>query len=375
MTACSGCHAHPDAGGSSDIFNHQVFVATQFGATNTVPSFIREDGPVLEVRFKYHPDGTRDGGVRQLFTIAGRSDAPGCVLAQPDFEAEAARNNLAFRIPTPTFGGGLIAAVPDAAILQNLAENAAAKRALGIAGRVNRNANDGTIGRFGWKAQTPSLMLFAAEAYNVEQGVTNEGFPTEISQAPGCLFNPTPEDETDLAGATPADVASNVVKFARFMQFLAPPAPAVPTASTERGRVLFTTVGCALCHTPTLTTGASTVAALANQPVNLFSDLALHRMGSGLADDIVQGAAGRDEFRTAPLWGLGQRVFFLHDGRTQDLQEAIDAHLSPVSGPVGPSRPPTKDPYGPSEANHVILRFLALTPEEKQDLLNFLRSL
>ena len=87
-------------------------------------------------------------------------------------------------------------------------------------------------------------------------------------------------------------------------------------------------MGCALCHTPSLTTGKSPVPALSNKPVPLFSDLLVHNMGSGLADDIIQGSAGPDEFRTAPLWGIGKRIFFLHDGRTKDLLQAIEAHAS-----------------------------------------------
>ena len=107
-----------------------------------------------------------------------------------------------------------------------------------------------------------------------------------------------------------------------------------------------------------LKTGNSTVAALRYQEVNLFSDLALHQMGKDLADGIIQGEAQGDEFRTAPLWGLGQRIFFLHDGRTTDLIEVIQAHGS-----------------SSSEAKKVIKNFNALDEGAKQDLLNFLRSL
>jgi CxxC motif-containing protein (DUF1111 family) len=99
-------------------------------------------------------------------------------------------------------------------------------------------------------------------------------------------------------------------------------------------------------------------AALSNQPVNLFSDLLLHHMGQGLADGITQGSAGPDEFRTAPLWGLGQRIFFLHDGRANNLLDAIEAHEGKGS-----------------EANSVIDRFNKLKVEEKQNVLIFLRSL
>ena len=103
---------------------------------------------------------------------------------------------------------------------------------------------------------------------------------------------------------------------------------------------------------------------LANKDVNLYSDLALHNMGPGLADDIAQGLATGDEFRTAPLWGVGTRAFFLHDGRTTNLIEAIRAHRS-----AGNSS------YGPSEANAVIANYDALSAAQQQDLLNFLRSL
>src|SRR3981189_2568244 len=97
-------------------------------------------------------------------------------------------------------------------------------------------------------------------------------------------------------------------------------------ASINNGRALFVFTGCALCPTPTLTTGSSSTAALSHQPANLFSDLAVHHRGSNLADGVTQGTAGPDEFRTAPLWGMGQRLFFLHDGRTSDLLHAIGAH-------------------------------------------------
>jgi CxxC motif-containing protein (DUF1111 family) len=104
-----------------------------------------------------------------------------------------------------------------------------------------------------------------------------------------------------------------------------------------------------------------------------FSDYALHNMGSTLADGISQGLAGPDEFRTAPLWGLGQRLFFLHDGRTSDLLQAIVAHSD--CGQPGPQTNFFNRGSCQSEANAVIGRFNALTNPQKQDILNFLRSL
>ncbi|HXC67895.1 MAG TPA: hypothetical protein VN638_10785, partial [Nitrospiraceae bacterium] len=111
LDSCVGCHAHPAAGGSSPFVNPQVELAKKYGANNDLPSFIKSDGPVREARFKHNPDGTADGGVHALFTIAGRSDAPGCFLQQPDFRTAVARQNVVFRIPTPLFGAGLIEAI------------------------------------------------------------------------------------------------------------------------------------------------------------------------------------------------------------------------------------------------------------------------
>jgi CxxC motif-containing protein (DUF1111 family) len=379
--ACLACHSQPAPGGTSPAMNPSSAVATLNGAKNTVPWFITQNGPIREARFKRNPDGTNDGGVHDLFVITGRSDAAGCNISQPTFTpagnpltGQGGNRNIIFRIPTPVFGAGLIEAIADSAILANMNAEASRKRGLRISGHpnahlsgnANRSANDGTITRFGWKAQNKSLLLFAAEAYNVEMGVTNQIFPQERDETPGCLFNATPEDTLNFTATPNTAVLSDIEAFADFMRMLAPPAPAPDTESIVNGRAAFGRIGCALCHTPSFTTGkmiasgSPTVpsAALSNQTVNLFSDLLVHQMGRNLADGITQGGAGPDEFRTAPLWGVGQRVFFLHDGRTNNLVEAIRAHRSPGS-----------------EANLVIERFNRLLEREQQDIINFLRSL
>jgi CxxC motif-containing protein (DUF1111 family) len=289
--------------------------------------------------------------------ITGRSDAAGCNMKQEDFSD---LSNLAFRIPTPLFGLGLVEAIPDTTLSDNLAALASQKAALGITGRLNVNGNDGTVTRFGWKAQNKSLPIFAAEAYNVETGITNQLFPQERNETPGCMFNTTPEDTVGFDSGSSDDV----VLFSAFIRFSAPPERGEITDSVRAGEQVFSQVGCHLCHTPTLRTGTSPIAALSEQDVELYSDLALHHMGSILADDVQQGVAQGDEFRTAPLWGLGQRIFFLHDGRTKDLLEAIRMHA------YGGSRP-----YPPSEANLVIRRFNSLNVTQQQNLLDFLRSL
>jgi CxxC motif-containing protein (DUF1111 family) len=353
--SCASCHRFPASGGSSPATNPQMSFAN---SKNSIPPFITQNGPVREVRYRYNSDGSRDGGVHDLFTMAGRPDSPStCNMQQPDFSR---LSNLSFRIPTPTFGLGLIEAIPESTLINNLAANPGIKSLLGISGRLNVNGNDGTITRFGWKAQNKSLQIFAGEAYNVEQGVTNPLFPQERNETPGCMINGTPEDHINFETGEHDDVGL----FAAFMRFLAPPDRGLATASVTAGANTFVTVGCAVCHTPALQTGNSSVDALSGKPVPLYSDLAVHAMGPGLADDIIQGVAQGDEFRTAPLWGLGQRIFLLHDGRTTDLVEAIQDHASPRN---------TK--FGPSEANTVIRRFNNLSTADQQNVLNFLRSL
>jgi CxxC motif-containing protein (DUF1111 family) len=380
--SCSSCHSQPAVGGTSPsqtVFpyigpNPETQVYNLAGARNVLPSFITPDGPVREARFKFflNPDGSLssvpDGGVHDLFTITGRFDASNCAIGQPNFAHNLALGNVIFRIPTPIFGAGLIENIDDATILASMNGNALLKQFLGISGHPNRNGNDGTIARFGWKAQIKSLEIFAGEAYNVEMGVSNELFQTE-RPSPGqglpatCLLNPTPEDTTHFVPGTPnAQVPSDVTQFAIFMRTLAPPTPSTTTpggtTSIASGSQVFAGVGCALCHTPKVRTAESSVTpGLSQVDANLFSDLLVHHMGTNLADGVSQGNAGLDEFRSAPLWGLGQRIFFLHDGRTTDLLDAIRQHAS----------------YG-SEANGVIARFRALMESQKQDLLNFLRS-
>ena len=376
LDGCGGCHAQPAIGGSSPATNPQVAFASKDGGIDTVPSFITLHGPIREARLVRNPDGTPDGGVAALFTIAGREGAKHCRLQQPDFATEVAKNNVIFRIPTPVFGAGLIEQIEDTTIVANMAANSNTKQQLGIRGRANvsvsgrtisgapnRNGNDGTITRFGWKAQNVSLLIFAGEAYNVEMGISNELFQNEREQDPDCYFASVPNDVQNMEALTALTGMTGIQNFANFQRLLAPPTPSSDTPggarSIARGRAAFESTGCALCHSPTLrTSDTAALAVLRNQAANLFSDLLVHDMGGGLADGVSQGQAGPRDFRTAPLWGLGQRVFFLHDGRTADLGEAIQAHASDGS-----------------EANSVINSFNTLSESTKQDIFNFLRSL
>jgi CxxC motif-containing protein (DUF1111 family) len=383
--SCSSCHAQPSIGGSSPSTtafpfigpNPETQVTTENSLQNPFPSFITIDGPAREARFKFflNRDGSMnqnmpDGGVHDLWVISGRPDAGSCSIQQPDFAHNLKIGNVIFRIPTPVFGAGLIENIPDETILANMNANPALKRFAGISGHPNRNGNDGTISRFGWKAQNKSLEVFSGEAYNVEMGITNELFmnerasPDEAGLPANCRVNATPEDVTDMTAIQTTGVPSDTVGFAMFMRLLAPPTPSTTepggAKSIADGAHLFNQIGCALCHTPTLKTGTSKfTASLSNADVNLYSDLLVHNMGSNLADGVSQGGAAGDEFRTAPLWGLGQRAFFLHDGRSNDLIDTISQHAGRGS-----------------EANGVVHLFQHnLTPQQQQDVLNFLRSL
>jgi hypothetical protein len=165
---CARCHAAPVVGGSSPATNPQVTDGKAQGATNVIPTFITATGPVREARFIYFTDASGNpitsqpnGGVMPLFTIAGRTDSGSCTTAfiqQPNFANAQTKNNVVFRIPTPLFGLGLVENIDDSALQQVLTQHYSGPYYVG--GTFNRSPNDGTISRFGWKAQNKSLELF-----------------------------------------------------------------------------------------------------------------------------------------------------------------------------------------------------------------------
>jgi CxxC motif-containing protein (DUF1111 family) len=367
--SCASCHAQPANGGSSPLSNPLFAVFHASGATNTMPSFITTSGPVLNARFPFQSDHlTPDGQMKQLFTIAGRSDASGCTISQPDFTTAKNNNNLVFRQPIPLFGDGLIDQIPDSAIRANMNANTALKQSLGISGHPNINPADANIKKFGWKAQIKTLKEMSALEQQVQKGVTNTFFPNELDETPGCVFNGVPEDSSNynaMSNAVPArdQFPGDAQRAALFVRLLDQPVPVASISGNSNGQKQFNAVGCVLCHTQSFTTTKSTMLA-DNITVNLFSDLLVHHMGACLADNIVQGAAQGDEFRTAPLWNVGQRKFFLHDGRTTDIVQAVEAHFCTA-----------KQGYGPSEANAVINAFNALTQGNQVAIITWLRNL
>jgi CxxC motif-containing protein (DUF1111 family) len=292
--SCVACHSSPVAGGASAIN------VTRFGMT---------------VHGKFDALDSLGGSLLQENAI---------VPEVQEFVPSVA-NVVIHRNSTPLFGLGLMEAIPDSEIVRN-ARQYGNERINGRVGWVTDVVSGKRMaGRFGWKAQQATVTAFAADAYRNEMGVTNKYFPTE--NAPNGNqellkkydFVQDPEDQ-----ATATSLA-DFEKVANFMRFLAPPPASKPTPATASGRMIFDTLGCALCHTPVMRTGYSSIAAFNNKPVWLYSDLLLHDMGS-LGDGIVQETATGRDFRTPPLWGIAQSAPYLHDGRALTIDEAIKAH-------------------------------------------------
>ncbi len=267
-------------------------------------------------------------------------------------EADPPEGDKGLRTTPDVLGFGLLDAVPDAAIVA-LADPDD-RDGDGISGRVNRFF-DGRIGRFGRKALVPTLREFNDGAYLAEQGVTNPAAPTEESIGGQPIpdgVDPAPDPEINLRALDVTDA---------FVRFLAPPAPAKKSEAIERGKRVFSKIGCDRCHVPVLRTEDHPIDALRFKEVAAYTDLLLHDMGPDLAD-VCMGLATPSEFRTEPLMGLRfsedieeGEARFLHDGRAKTIGEAIRLH----GGEAAASRD----------------RFVALSEEEREALLKFLRSL
>jgi CxxC motif-containing protein (DUF1111 family) len=322
--ACATCHNNPVGGTTGRA-------ETRFG---------RNSGG------SFDPLANLGGSLLQDHAIGAVADG---FVFQPEVVPNEA-NVIAGRITTQLFGLGLVDAVPDQELLQLARLEAAASPATGgTPSRVTEIRTGLTrVGRFGWKAQVPTLHQFSGDAYLNEMGITNPEFPDENCPQGDCaaLFhNPAPGLNDDGGG---------VVKFTDFMTLLGPPPRGPVSLQSIVGSGIFVTIGCANCHTPVLATGDSPVPALSRKLFQPFSDFLLHDMGS-LGDGIVQGAAASRQMRTAPLWGVRTRTKLLHDGRATSIPAAILAH----------------DGQGRAARD----RFQSLSPGAQQALLAFLDSL
>jgi cytochrome c551/c552 len=351
--SCVACHSAPVPGGASTINT------TRFGQN---------------IGGRFDPLVSLGGSQLHQFAIN-----PAAMELVPGLANVVARRNS-----TPIFGLGLIEAITDSTIIAN-------RRQYGndqIDGRVamvnDVVAGRRMVGRFGWKSQHATLLSFSADAYHNEMGITNRHFREE--NAPNGNLNvlnqfDTRIDPEDDGRGQPLPAFESV---AHFMRLLGPP-PArrliVPTITptgaptttatksittvskltttvskpiTPDGQFLFSSVGCAQCHTPMLRTGFNPIGALNFKEVWLYSDLLLHKMGS-LADGIVQADATGSEFRTPPLWGAAFSAPYLHDGRAPTIDAAIRAH--------------------DGEGRLVKERYQRLTPAQQKLLTDFVLSL
>ena len=274
---------------------------------------------------------------------------------------------VSHRLPPPVFGVGLVEAITDSTILAN--EDAGDGDGDGISGRVNwvtppafvpatePGAGPGLrVGRFGRKAQVSSLLQQTVDAYHQDMGITSSFRSVENTNPLSNVVVP------GLDGAPDPEVGGQAVNdVMQYMRMLAPPSPGEMTPRREQGATLFATATCASCHIPSLRTGAHEIEALADRDVALFSDLLLHDLGDGLADNRPDGGADGHEWRTAPLWGLriareflNGALFLLHDGRARSVEEAVRLHGGEAAG--------ARD------------AFVAMSADERAALLDFVES-
>jgi hypothetical protein len=385
--SCAGCHSQPAIGGGGLFINEiRVRNNTQPGPVHifAVDNFLR-NGPQMQGNTLVFPKGIQ--GEPQGCPIT----APGCQLSACQQE-EAAKTTYSTSLVTcdstsadfhsggncvvgrsalPLFGDGLVEAVSD-----DTFDQIAKSEPPQIHGTVKMVTESFTnvahVGRFGWKDDHATLRGFAGDAYLNEMGITNPDNQQEVSQ---CAANQKDYgiqlEDTGVEDTTGPDKRADIDRFSDFMRGLAPPPRLPQNGSAQTGANLFTSMGCAGCHTPSIrtasnpasfifaTTGGAPISqtlsqALANQTFHPYSDFLLHDMGS-LGDGITSGAAGPTMMRTAPLWGLRAKSQFLHDGRAADIPTAITLH----------------DGQGKPAAQ----AFGALNAQQQQDIVNFLDTL
>ena len=341
-TSCASCHAVPVAGGSSKLYRN--FYIARVGAGNSQSNFPTMPSPVVPS----YGGSNHEGATFSLTN--GRFVVPETFFGVDVISAQ--RNGL------PIFGVGLFEFISDQTILANTDPNDLDGD--GISGRFN--TDNGTLGRFGVKAQSNNIELFTRAPLQNQMGITSDPFlgsAGTVSYAHAAFqasANPN-LPTTDNDGVPDPEINSgDLGDLIAFTRFLAPPEPKPFNASAANGELLFEDIGCAKCHMPELESSRG--------PVRAYTDLLLHDMGPDLADELNFGIpqfATADlfrtghEFRTQPLWGVSLSGPFLHDGRARTLEEAITMH----GGEAQASRD----------------EFLALTPVERDDIISFLEHL
>ncbi|HEY2955329.1 MAG TPA: di-heme oxidoredictase family protein [Candidatus Eisenbacteria bacterium] len=319
--ACGECHEDPVLGAAGDEVELHVAALRPDGFCDPLAD---SGGPVIQQ--KVTP------ALEQALGI-DREPVP------------ATATGRASRSTPSVLGFGLLDAVPDREILSRA--DPRDRDHDGISGRPNRFF-DGRLGRFGRKALVPTLREFNAGAFTIEMGITTPATPAEETVAGRPLpagVDPTPEPELSEEDLGLAD---------DFVRFSAPPLPLPLDHEGERGKLVFGSIGCASCHTPSLSTGQNKVRALSYKRVDAYTDLLLHDMGPERAD-ICLGLAQPSEFRTEPLMGLRLKKTFMHDAAATTVEEAIELHGG--------------------EATAARNKFRRLGPRERSALLEFLSAL
>jgi CxxC motif-containing protein (DUF1111 family) len=310
--SCAACHAIPGIGGWGTATTLRV---ARQNANGTVHTY--KDGPIVPL------------------------------FSNPDHECQAVipadANIFSRRLPISTFGSGLIDAIADDQLVA--LEDPGDRDGDGIRGRaarvLDRESGLIRIGRFGWKAQQASLLVFAAEAYRHELGVTNELYPADgvigvsAERVRQCDTVADPEDQRQVATGL-----RSIDTFVAFMKSLPAPEPPADTSDTTVGAAHFRASGCTTCHRPQV------------GDAHAWSDFLLHDIGTG--DGIPEGDAGPREMRTAALWGIRWRSMYLHDGSAGSIEQAIARHAG--------------------EAAAARSRFAALSAGEQGQLVAFVKS-
>lgn len=386
--SCAGCHSQPAIGGGG-LFINEIRVRNNshpgplhiFAVDNFLRNGPQMQGttPIFLQGIEAEPLGcqiTAPGcklsacQVKEAAKTTFQPGLPTCDPTSTDFQSGS--NCVAGRAATPTFGLGLVEAVTDDTFLQLAASEPAS-----VQGTVKQVTEFGQqrVARFGWKDDHATLRGFAGDAYLNEMGITNPDNPHEVSE---CALGrtawgmplETPRDK-EFEDTIGVDGRADIDRFTDFMRALAPPPTLPQNDSARNGARLFANMGCAGCHTTSMTTasnpaaflppasgGASTSETLnqtlASQTFHPYSDFLLHDLGS-LGDGITSGVAGPTMMRTAPLWGVRGKSQFLHDGRAGDLSTAISLH----------------DGQGKAAAQ----AFDALNAQRQQDVVNFLNTL
>jgi CxxC motif-containing protein (DUF1111 family) len=296
--ACANCHEEPSVGGTGDDLNEDVETHVSIVAGTTCDDLSSFGGAVIQ----HHT------------TALLQAAFPGYVAEKIPVEAGSA---VAHRSTPMLFGFGLIDAIP-ASTIQALADPTDANGD-GVIGRPS--LANGKLLRFGRKATDETLLGFNAGAFQNEMGITSSVAPKEQFLV-GVPF-PFPLEISPTVGAELSD--ADLALATDFVRFLRPPPQAKRNAAANDGRDLFSSIGCATCHVPSLQTGPSPVKALDKVTVAAFTDLLLHDMGPDLAD-ICRGNTLPSEFRTEPLMGLRFRERFLHDASAETLDDAVLQH-------------------------------------------------